>query len=104
VLHAQWVNISRVLPIFTKLKSFCIGGHIRGRAYGNVFNFADASLMDQPLIVGGQVVIYNSHEDPANLSLTSMKVSMGFSHDVTATFQPVLESLIKRRPEIAGKS
>ncbi|KIJ95001.1 hypothetical protein K443DRAFT_109519, partial [Laccaria amethystina LaAM-08-1] len=76
-----------------------------GKAYGNVFNFADALDIDQlPIvgaIVGGQVVLYNSHEDPANLSLTSMKVSMGFSHDVTAIFQPVLENLIKHRPEVA---
>ena len=59
--------------------------------------------MDQPPIVGGQVLLYNSHEDPANLSLAAMRVSMGFGHDVTATFQPVLENLIKCRPEVAGK-
>ena len=84
--------------------SFCAGGLIRGKAYGNVFNFADASLMDPPPIVGGQVLLYNSHEDPANLSLTSMKVSMGFSHGVTATIQPILENLVQRRPEVAGES
>ena len=59
--------------------------------------------MDQPPIVGGQVLLYNYPEDPANLSLAAMKVSMGFSHDVTATFQPVLENLIKCRPEVAGE-
>jgi hypothetical protein len=85
-------------------KYFCAGGLIRGRAYGNVFNFADALHVDQPPIVGGQVVLYNSHEDPANLSLASMKVSMSFNHNVTTTFQPVLENLIKRRPEVAGGS
>ena len=84
--------------------SFRAGGLIRGKAYGNVFNFSDATLMDQPPIVGGQVLLYNSHEDPANLTLTSMKVSMGFSHDVTDTIQPVLQNLVKRRPEVAGES
>jgi len=93
-----------MFAIFAKGMSFCAGGLIRGRAYGNVFNFADASLMDQPPIVGGQVLLYNSHGDPANLTLTSMKVSMGFSHDVTATIQPVLENLVKRCPEVAGES
>lgn len=101
---AQQVTISGMFLIFAEWKSFSAGGVIRGRAHGNVFNFADAPLVDRPPIVGGQVVLYNSHEDPANLSLSSMKISMGFSHDVTATFQPVLENLIKRRPEIAGKS
>jgi hypothetical protein len=102
VHHARQVNFSEVFAIFAKY--FSAGGLIRGKAYGNVFNFADALVSDQPPVVGGQVVLYNSHEDPANLSLGSMKVSMGFSHDVTASFQPVLENLIKRRPEVAGGS
>ncbi|EDR01428.1 uncharacterized protein LACBIDRAFT_333310 [Laccaria bicolor S238N-H82] len=75
-----------------------------GKAYGNIFNFADTLVVDQPPIVGGQVVLDNSHEDPVNLSLGSMKISMGFSHAVTATFQPVLQNLIKRRPEVADSN
>ena len=99
--HVPQVKFPEVSAI--SAKHFSAGGLIRGKAYGNVFNFADALHVDQRSIVGGQVLLYNSHEDPANLSLASMKVSMAFSHDVTASFQPVLENLIKRRPEVAGE-
>ena len=73
--------------------SFCAGGLIQGRAYGNAFNFVDASLMDQPPIVGGQILLYNSHEDPANLTLISISI-MGFSHDITDTIQPVFQNVV----------
>ena len=98
--HVQQVKFHDVFAISAKY--FSAGGLIQGKAYGNIFNLADVLHVDQPPIVGGQV-LYNSPEDPANLSLAAMKVSMGFSHDVTATFQPVLKNLIKSCPEVAGE-
>jgi len=66
------------------------GGVLRGRARGNVFNFADANeVMQQGLGPQvGKVQVYTSHADP-----TVVKPYMAFKHEVTPKLIPVLKTL-----------
>jgi hypothetical protein len=72
-----------------------IGGTIRGRAHGNVFNFADGpdifcNEVDVRWNVG-KVLLYTSMGDPE-----TMKPAMSLKHEVSATLGPVLAKLAKR--------
>lgn len=65
-------------------------GVLHGRAYGNVFNIADA---DKPMETDigamiGKVRIYNTGEDPS-----SMKPHMTIKAEVNQNIAPVLEDL-----------
>jgi hypothetical protein len=66
------------------------GGVLRGRAQGNVFNFADADeVMQQGLGPKvGKVQVYTSHADPI-----VAKPYMVFKHEVTHKLTPVLKTL-----------
>jgi hypothetical protein len=74
------------------------GGFARGRAYGNVFNFADEPNMfhDQPVRQNmGKVLLYMSMGNP-----DSMKPIMSLKHEVSLTLGPVLTKLAKRYTQI----
>jgi hypothetical protein len=65
------------------------GGILRGRAYGNVFNHADAAEMKfdlEPRM--GKVQVYMARVDP---SLT--KPDMVLKHKVTHKLKPILKAL-----------
>jgi hypothetical protein len=78
------------------------GGIFRGRAEGNVFNFADAPHIPpppeeyQPSM--GKVLVYVCSDDPnipkPNPSTT--KPTMSLSHQVTETIAPILVKLERK--------
>ena len=67
------------------------GGHMHGRATGNVFNFADAGDDDDletPVLRTGKVHIYNSPVDPIEVKpFRILKVDVQFS------MAPILKSI-----------
>ena len=92
--HVQQVKFHDVFAISAKY--FSAGGLIQGKAYGNIFNFADALHVHQPPVVGGQVLLYNSPEDPANLSLAAMKVSAMMLLQPFSQFSKILLNIVLR--------
>lgn len=64
------------------------GGVFRGRAYGNVFNHADAETNFSLESRMGKVHIYKSHVDP-----TLAKPEMVLKHKVTPKLKPILTAL-----------
>ena len=71
-----------------------VGGFARGRAQGNIFNFADAPDLcpDQPLMSNkGKVLLYTTMGDPETI-----RPVMSLKHDVSPTIGPVLAKLGKR--------
>jgi hypothetical protein len=75
------------------------GGILRGRAHGNVFNFADATttIEDQGPVMG-KVHVYREHEDPK-----MSKPYMTMKHEVTTNLAPVLEGLASNYSPIKSK-
>ena len=75
------------------------GGTIRGRARGNVFNFADGPDMFCDEVGGrpkvGKVLLYTSMGDPE-----TTKPAMSLKHEVSPTLAPVLAKLAKRYTRI----
>ena len=79
--------------------SHIIGGTAHGRAYGNVFNFADGpdpfsnevDVRPKP----GKVLLYTSMGDPE-----TMKAVMSLKHEVSPTLAPILGKLAKRYTRI----
>ena len=75
------------------------GGFTRGRAQGNVFNFADGPIGvfdDHPVRQNmGKVLLYNSMGNP-----DSIKPIMSLKHEVSSTLAPILIKLAKRYPQI----
>jgi hypothetical protein len=67
------------------------GGVLRGRAYGNIFNVADAEKAVETGTIGpviGRVKIFNPGEDPS-----SVKPQMVLKAEVCQTMAPVLTDL-----------
>ena len=75
------------------------GGILCGRAHGNNFNFADATLEDEsqesPV---GKVYVYKTHGDP-HVS----KPYMTLKHEVTMDLAPVLEDLALHYSPVSSK-
>lgn len=76
------------------------GGVLRGRAYGNVFNHADADgMMDfnmGPRM--GRVHIFMTRADPM-----ATKPDMVLKHEVTSKLKPILKSLARGYSPIRSK-
>lgn len=66
------------------------GGVLRGRAYGNVFNHADAEMMFDSDSRMGKVHVYMARVDP-----TLAKPDMVLKHKVTPKLKPILKALAR---------
>ena len=75
------------------------GGILRGRALGNVFNFADATpTEDQDGPMMGKVFIYKDHGVPSQTT-----PFMFLKHEVTRHLAPILQKLATRYPIMSRK-
>lgn len=74
------------------------GGIIRGRAYGNVFNHADAEMMFRSEPRMGKIHIYTKHVDP-----TLTKPNMVLKHKVTPKLKPILKTLGRQYSPVRSK-
>ena len=75
------------------------GGILRGRAYGNVYNHADAETMIDLESRMGKIHVYTSQVDP-----TLTKPDMVFKHKVTSKLKPILKSLAQGYSPVRSKS
>ena len=66
------------------------GGILRGRAYGNVYNHADAEMMFDLEPRMGKVQVYTTCVDP-----TLTKPDMVLKHKVTPKLKPILKALAR---------
>ena len=91
-------------PLCLEGSSRTTGGLSRGKAYGNVFNFADAEdiAMDN-LPVEGKVLLYFSHDNPANINTMDLKPSASFKHKVVPTVKPILKAISGRFSPVKSK-
>ena len=77
-----------------------MGGVLRERAHGNVFNHADADEM-MDFHMGpwmGRVQVFMTHVDP-----TATKPDMVLKHEVTLKLKPILKSLARGYSPICSK-
>lgn len=74
------------------------GGILRGRAQGNVFNYADDT--HEPYIAPrkGKVFIYQSPRDPK-----TTKADISITSEVTPHLKPVLKTLARRFSPVSSK-
>lgn len=83
------------------------GGIIRGRAFGNVFNFADTSDLqmdlDITLAIPGKVYLYESVSDSVTLDPTKVKPKRIIKTDVSRTLEPVLTKLSRKYSPIRSE-
>ncbi len=80
-------------------------GIIRGKAMGNVFNFADhepgpSAVFDLGNPVTGFVLIYNKLVDPTGLKPESLVPSTKVQVTINTHLAPILDSIAKRFPAI----
>jgi hypothetical protein len=84
------------------------GGIIRGRAFGNVFNFADTSDLqmdlDITLAIPGKVYLYESVSDSVTLDPTKVKPKRIIKTDVSRTLEPVLTKLSRKYSPVRSES
>lgn len=83
-----------------------IGGIIRGKAMGNVFNAADMSPVKEfrhqlPSSMG-KVKLYISGANPELLDITKMRPAMTAEAPLSGTIQPVLEALADHYSPVKG--
>ena len=74
------------------------GGLLRGRAYGNVFNNADAEMTFNLETRMGKIHIYMTRVDP-----TLVKPEMVLKHKVTPKLTPILKSLARGYSPVRSK-
>ena len=74
------------------------GGILRGRAYGNVYNHADAETNFGPDSRTGKVHVYTSRVDP-----TLTKPDMVLKHKVTPKLTPILKALARGYSPVRSK-
>ena len=74
------------------------GGILRGRAYGNVYNHADAETMFDLETRMGKVHVYMARVDP-----TSAKPDMVLKHKVTPKLKPILKALARGYSPVRSK-
>jgi hypothetical protein len=73
------------------------GGILRGHALGNTLNIADFNnVEDVHYPIPGKVLLYSSNQDPANLSIQSMRPSAFIKHNVTTSIRPVLMKVAEK--------
>ncbi|KAF8876469.1 hypothetical protein BD779DRAFT_1449365, partial [Infundibulicybe gibba] len=89
-------NISPT-PLHPQGSSRAVGGILRGRAYGNTFNYADQSGIEIDLLqpAWGRVKIYVSQADPATMIPTGMNVTTFIKCQVTNSLRPILEKITR---------
>ena len=79
-------------------------GVFRGRALGNKLNAADfKDVKDVLHPIPGKVYVYSSNQDPANLSIESMKPSAFIKHIVTTSIEPVLTKVAEKYSPIRSE-
>ena len=74
------------------------GGVLHGRAYGNVFNHADAEMNFGLESRMGKVHVYTSHVDP-----TLTKPEMVLKAKVTPKLKPILKALSQGYSPVCSK-
>ena len=74
------------------------GGILRGRAYGNIYNHADAEMVFGSESRIGKVHIYTSRVDP-----TLVKPDMVLKHKVTPELKPILTALARGYSPVRSK-
>ena len=74
------------------------GGVLRGWAYGNVFNHADAAEMMFEFWMG-KIHVYTTRVDP-----TIIKPDMVLKHKVTPKLKPILKTLARQYSPVRSKS
>jgi hypothetical protein len=74
------------------------GGILRGRAYGNVFNHADADMKFDLEPRMGKVQVYTARVDP-----TLTKPDMVLKHKVTHKLKPILKALARGYSPVRSK-
>jgi hypothetical protein len=74
------------------------GGILRGRAYGNVFNHADAEMEFGLESRIGKVQVYTAHVDPSHT-----KPEMVLKHKVTPKLKPILKALARGYSPVRSK-
>lgn len=74
------------------------GGILRGRAYGNVYNHADAEMMFNLESRMGKIHIYTTRADP-----TLVKPDMVLKHKVTPKLKPILKALSRGYSPVRSK-
>ena len=64
------------------------GGILCGHALGNMINAADFQDISKDVFypIIGKVLVYSSNDDPANLSVQNIKVTMFINHPITSSF------------------
>jgi hypothetical protein len=98
------MNSPPISPPRPQGSSRTTGGILRGRALGNAYNVADFDeVMDELHPIPGRVLVYSSNEDPANLSIQTMKPSTFIKHDVTRSIQPVLTKVAEKYSPIRSE-
>lgn len=81
--------------------SHTVGGIIRGRAIGNIFNHGDAQdLPSQPIVVKGTLKVYTSLQAPPS----QVKPTMILKVIPFPTLAPVLKKLSSHYPTVKSKS
>lgn len=84
------------------------GGILRGRAHGNVFNFADArDVLDQDpqhvMASRGRVYIYTSPLNPTTLDPEQMKPMATVKVTTSQTITPMLQQVTRRFSPVRSK-
>ena len=74
------------------------GGTLRGRAYGNVYNHADAETIFSSDSRVGKVHVYTTRIDP-----TLAKPDMVLKHKVTPKLKPILKALARGYSPVHSK-
>ena len=97
----------KLMLMFTQSNQL-IGGIIRGKAMGNVFNAADMLPLKEfghqlPSAMG-KVKIYLSSANPEHLDITKMCPAMTAEATISDTIQPVLEALADSYSPVKGMS
>jgi hypothetical protein len=82
-----------------------VGGISRGRALGNVFNFADAGdvVLDDLGPTMGKVYLYFCNIDPGQLDLASVKPSGTVNCAISPTVGPILKKVARKFSPIRGE-
>lgn len=84
------------------------GGILRGRAHGNVFNFADVTDVlkqdpDYRMASKGKVYIYSSSSNPTTLSPEMMKPMATVKVITSETIAPMLQQVTRRFSPVRSK-
>ncbi|KAG6914447.1 hypothetical protein DXG01_017230, partial [Tephrocybe rancida] len=89
-------------PVQLQGASRISGGIFRGRAVGNVFNYADLKDLQSTALgpVKGKVHLFVSNNDPAMLLPSGTSPSMTFKQEVLSSLSPILKKMAQSYPPI----